>query len=465
MRLRALRHLALVILGCGLLVLVARYSLGAYLAETSPEAALILDAGHPIALRSVAEKIVRDIEALDAKVAPPPQQPTDGIRFSAPAELASGAEGHGTGEDSLTPEKRAELLAQAREMVQRGLRTEPLDYRSLTLLARIVEMQSPETDAALPYYTEAARISPRASDAIFWLLRRNIGKGNYAEAVAQADTLLRTTSLARAAVLPILVHLAEKPEAAAHVQALLAANPPWREGFFGVAPNAITDARTPLTLLLGLKDTPHPPTDKELRGYLNFLVARGFYDLAYYTWLQFLPSESLARAGLLFNAGFDDPPSGFPFDWNIRTGGGTVVEFVPHPDEAGRRALSIEFSVGRVEFGGVTQSVLIPPGRYVLSGKRKGGIEGRRGLRWRVFCLGQPPRMLAETPMHLTPVHQWDAFELAFEVPANDCPMQQVRLNLDTRSTSEQLVRGTILYADMAIRRVPEAESKAPADD
>jgi hypothetical protein len=253
--------------------------------------------------------------------------------------------------------------------------------------------------------------------------------------------------------------LAEKPRSAPLVQDLLATSPPWREHFFATAHNFITDARTPLTLLLALNATPHPPNDNELRGYLNFLMAKGFYDLSYYTWLQFLPPERLSRAGLLFNANFNDPPSGFPFDWSVSAGAGTVVEFVPHPDEAGKHALRVEFTLGRVQFGGVMQYILIPPGRYVLAGNRKGGIEGRRGLRWRVYCLGEHTRMIAETPMHLSPVSRWDEFLLEFEVPAQECPMQQLRLNLDSRSASEQLVRGTIWYSDLSIRRLTGTDS------
>ncbi|MGD9805879.1 MAG: hypothetical protein AB7E81_03670 [Hyphomicrobiaceae bacterium] len=470
MRLNALWRSVAALAGSVLLCLVVIYSFGAYLAETSPKLALKLDPGNPIALRNVAEQLVRTIELSEQKDETPGTPEGSAarvLRFTAPAELASGAPPNPTSQAEqaaapLSSETKQEMLTQARQMIEAAIRNEPLDYRSLTLLAKIVEMQTPaETEAALPYYSMAARLSPRASEAIYWLLRRNIEKANYAEAVAQADTLLRTISRARPLVIPMLVSLAEKPEAASYVQSLLETDPPWREFFFATAHNTITDARTPLTLLLTLKDGAHPPREEELKGYLRFLMARGFYELSYYAWLQFLPSERLASAGLLFNGRFEDPPSGFPFDWNISAGAGTAVEFLPHPDEAGKRALSVEFSLGRVQFGGVTESVLIPPGRYVLYGRRKGKIEGRRGLRWRVYCLGKQTRMLAETPMDLSPISHWEEFELAFEVPTTECPMQQVRLNLDARSSSEQLVRGRFWYSDLGIRRLDETATKS----
>jgi len=75
--------------------------------------------------------------------------------------------------------------------------------------------------------------------------------------------------------------------------------------------------------------------------------------------------------------------------------------------------------------------------------------------------LGKQTRMLAETPMDLSPISHWEEFELAFEVPATECPMQQVRLNLDARSSSEQLVRGRFWYSDLGIRRLDETATKS----
>jgi len=46
-------------------------------------------------------------------------------------------------------------------------------------------------------------------------------------------------------------------------------------------------------------------------------------------------------------------------------------------------------------------------------------------------------------------------FSVAFAVPDADCKAQQVRLALDARSASEQLITGSIWYDQLQIVRAP----------
>ena len=256
-----------------------------------------------------------------------------------------------------------------------------------------------------------------------------------------------------AAAIPVLVRIAEIDEAHRQLEAVLAENPPWRAQFFSQLPPHISDARTPLNLLVSLKDTPNPPTTGELQAYLDFLIRHNIHDLAHYTWLQFLSPEQLANVGLLFNGRFETRPSGLAFDWVIQARSGVTTDIIARPDDRSRRGLYVEFGSGRVEFGGVAQLLVLAPGTYRLKGKSQGELIGRRGLRWRVSCASSKPVPLAETSMFLGLIPVWREFELTFTVPAGECRAQQLRLALDARSASEQIVTGSIWFAEMQITR------------
>ena len=288
----------------------------------------------------------------------------------------------------------------------------------------------------------------------FFTPARADGKGDYETALYYADALLRTRSQYEPRVIPFVARMAEIGEANAHVKRLLATNPPWRGAFFAQVSSAITDARTPLDLLLALRDSGAPPTAKELSGYLNFLISRNFHELAYYAWLQFLPPEQLTKTGLLFNGSFEVPLSGLPFDWTISSGSGVTIDIVARPDRDGEQALFVEFGHGRVDFRDVTQLTMLPPGTYRLQVKYRGELLGRRGLIWRVACTGSRNDVLGESTMTTGIARDWEDMEFSFTVPETGCRAQYVRLTLDARSASERLVAGKVWYDDLRVTRV-----------
>ena len=222
-------------------------------------------------------------------------------------------------------------------------------------------------------------------------------------------------------------------------------------------PKSISNANTPLDLLLSLKNSDAPATTREIHGYLNFLIGKKFYEIAYYTWLQFLSPEELGKAGFLYNGGFETKPGGLPFDWTIKQGSGVTLDIAARPGEDDGHALFIEFGHGRVQFRDVTQMTMLAPGNYRLQGQLKGQIISRRGLIWRVKCVDGKRTLLGESPMFVGVARKWEAFEISFSVPAKNCRAQKLSLHFDARSSSEQLVTGTAWYDDLKISRVSSA--------
>jgi hypothetical protein len=461
-----LRSMALAVLGGFLTWQVLSRSLVASFSE-SPEVALILRSEDPTALINIAERKLNLEHPSKSKQAPAVQSSggDSSDRISSFARNAKGANGseasqpEGKQPEAADPVERlhsnagdAELRHEVRAIARAALSHDPMNARALRILGQVAGAESDDLTAS-KLMQAAARRSLRESVAVFWLMRESFERKDYAATVKHADVLLRTRPQIIAHVVPTLARIAEDKDGNGALKNALAANPPWREQFFANLQKAITDARTPLDLLLSIKDAPTPPTAAELRDYLAFLVNNNFYELAYYVWLQFLPREQLASVGLLFNGGFELRPSTLPFDWQFTSGSGVTIDLVRRQDEVGGRALFVEFGLGRVDFRGVSQLVVLPPGTYRLTGQYRSRLAGRRGLEWRIICAGAPtPLAKSEMVTGATPV--WSDFAVRFTVPSDGCRAQHIRLWLDARSASEQLVTGAAWYDGLQIARV-----------
>ncbi len=496
------RRLAVAGIGLALLWQVITNTFTAYLAETRPELALRLRADYPLALMTLAQRKL-DAEFGGGVVAPqararlvPNDANTAAARgdafggigaFASAARIAVDAQRANEGgpvsaqaasvgkplialmppapEAPPTPAPIALVglsadqlasLAQINSRVRLALKGDPLNSHAYRILGQAASLAG-DDEGAEPLMAAAAKHSLHESIAVHWLMRRAIDTQDYARAASYVDTLLRTRPQLRDVVLPSLVQIAESPQGSGVIKELLANNPPWRSGLFPVLSLFVTDARTPLALFLHLKTTKVPPTVAEVQPYVDFLVARRFYELAYDTWLQFLPDGQLAAAGNLFNSQFQFPLSGMPFDWRIAAKAGVRVEVEPLPEGGDQRALSLEFRTGQVDFGGVTQTVLLRPGSYQFKGRHTGTLVGRRGVKWRVACLDTPATAIGESAMFVGVSKTWEAFSFGFTVPASGCGAQIVRLDLDARSASERLVTGTMLFTDLDLVTVEGA--------
>jgi hypothetical protein len=251
-----------------------------------------------------------------------------------------------------------------------------------------------------------------------------------------------------------LGRIAEDESASGQLEQLLATNPPWRRGFFDRLPSNISDARTPLKMLLSLKDSPNPPSARDLQSYFRLLVSKGFYDVAYYAWLQFLPAAELGKVGLLFNGDFESAPSELPFDWTFAKSANVTVKVVERRDEEGGHALFLNFGGGRVKSLSARQLVMLAPGSYQFRGKYRAEFTSSRGLQWHIACLGKGAPQLGETsPMTEGSRGEWQDFSLSFTVPEASCPAQRLELFFDARSASERFISGSVWYDHLQIER------------
>lgn len=369
---------------------------------------------------------------------------------SAPARIAVASDALANASDMSETSHSADRHTRARTLVVEALTADPFNARGLELLGQIAVENSEEASADRFMRASATR-SLRRRLALYWLSERAFARGDYEEASRFADALLRGHPRAMALASPLLTRMIELPDAQHDIVKLLSAGPPWRPDFFAHLRSGLTKPDAPLQLLLALRNSAHPPTDKEIAVYLRLLIDRRNYDLAYASWLQLLSDSRLASTGWLYNGGFAHPLSGAPFDWSIQSGRGVTIDILPTGDRSGHFALVIEAGPGRVNFLPVRQTLALPAGRYTLSGLFKGNIRGERGFRWTVGC-SEWPFKVSETQMFLGSIPRWTKFSAAIDVP-DDCRLQTIKLVLDARSESEAFISGTIQFTELSVER------------
>lgn len=442
------RHFVLGAAGLALAWLVISRTGAAFLATRSPELALMLHGSETNALLEVAQRtldaaLLEQRTAAEANVAGASPGERKG---AADANAAQGASG--TAMPTAVPILKAADAEKIADAATRALRTAPLEARALRILAQLADL-SGDKDRKRRLLEGIVQRTKHETLASYWLMLEALEQKDYAGVVRFADVVLSRHPDLAPHVAPALVYLLENKLGDQDLKDRLKDKPVWRHYFFQAMTSAINDARTPLDLMLALKGSSAPPTDHEIRFYLNFLIGRQMHEIAYYAWLQMLDPEILKQVGAVHNGRFELPLTNMPFDWVIPSSPGATVAITTPMGET-RKALHIEFGQGRVDFQGVHQYLVLTPGRYHLKVSQKGEVTGRRGLQWIVQCADNAKR-LGETSMFLGKIAEWQEVEAAFSVPVGSCRLQQIRLHLAARSASEQLVKGAAWFTDAQI--------------
>lgn len=340
--------------------------------------------------------------------------------------------------------------AKARRLAREAVAQAPLRPQAFRLLGRLASREH-----ATRFMEAAAQRSLTDSGALQFLLTDRIEQKQFAHAAEIAELLMQSRRDLQDRVGPALARIAETEEGGPVVRRMIARNPQWRDSFLMALPASVTDARTPLRLLLAARNAPSPRSEASMRAYLDALLRAGHYEFAYEAWRKLLPKDRAATPGGLYNPRFARPLTASPFDWTIAGASGVSIDIVRVGDE---RALSVRYGQSRAKPHSVSQYVKLAPGSYRLSGRMRGAIAGPRGLRWRVACVNVA-KPLGESEMARGRYPDWTPFQFEFVAPETECPLQSVWLELDARSPSEWLVSGEMLYAGLKLERLEENKS------
>ena len=456
-----------VLIGCiALGYVMVTNSLVAHLAMANPDWALSINEQHRGALLGAANQSINRVNAEDDSRR---RQSAEAGQDAASEGARENDEEHGGDQreqmPALSPAERSAIVARSKSQVRNAITAAPINSSAMRMLGQLAILED-DQQRAKTYMRFARKLSRRENVAAAWLLERNLETGNYDEALAITFELFEVHLGLDRSVAPIVGLLAETPGGIKKVAEKLAQNPRWRLTIIKNMYRGMQDARTPFELFSRLKKSEFPPVQEELNSYFDFLFGIKQYDLAYYVWLQFLPPNELSEIGLIYNHDFAKPPNGSPYDWRRGKSVGATIEYGALRGEAGgkrRRGVRVELNGGRIEFGDLTQYVVLSPGKYDFSTKVKANLNGVRGFRWRVKCQSQS-KPLAVGPMSFGRHANWETYTFRFEVPRTGCPSQTVELFHDARSESEMLLSGAILYEFVSLVR-QQRQLTTPAPD
>lgn len=326
------------------------------------------------------------------------------------------------------------------------LKAEPLQGRGFRVLADVADREGRHAEA-FKLYQIAARRAPRDLPARAWLTQHYLEQGQYPQALAQVNRILRMEPQRAKSINPILVQLAQDAAFAEALADALRDNPPWRPATLAALRDRnIGNAEAAGRVLQSLQDK-GGLSEKEQKDWLDSLIAQGRWGEAYARWAGTVVKPG-GRLPLLFNGDFSAVPSNRGFDWRVRHVPGVLLRFEPAPGSRGSAAY-LRFLDRRVPDAGLEQPLALSAGHYRLSLKmRAQTLRSELGLEWVVVCTGAGGVVARTEPVDGT--IGWRAFTADFTIQPS-CPGQWIRLINPVPTGAAQRVSGELWLDDVTV--------------
>ena len=326
------------------------------------------------------------------------------------------------------------------------LSVEPLEGRGFRLLAEAAAQQG-DLAQAQALYEIAARRSPRDVRTRAWLIEHSLVAGDFPAALQHVDALLRTSPGQGGVLMPLLAKLAADPAFANALAHTLASRPPWRGSMLATLQQA-EDPRSADQVLSALRSK-QGLSAEEFDQWIASLIQQGRWGEAYSRWVSTLQLDNGALP-LIYNGQFEDMPTGRGFDWRLLRIPGVSLDFQTDPGAKGQVAHAV-FRGRPVAQVNLEQPLLLGPGRYQFSSRmRAQALRSERGLEWAITCLGQSEPMATSPPLQGT--FDWRSMEMEVVVPDTDCPGQWLRLRNPVPAGSIQQVSGELWFDEVVIQ-------------
>lgn len=341
-------------------------------------------------------------------------------------------------------------VAGAEQAARAALVADPLEIAATRVLGLAADRRGDLARADRLMNSAGAR-NHRDAQLQTWLFARTSAKGDFTEAFARADALVRAEPDMARRFYPVMSEMARRPEAIGPLALRLKTRPPWRDSFVQAYIRQASDPADPYLLIERLEAAGAPPSPVERQALIGRLVQDQRFQQAFLFWVEGLSKADLDNLTDVFDGGFNGSAASAPFNWTVERAAKGFIDYDP---PAGRedRALHLVFQGAPAPGGFVRQLLVLSPGRHVLRGQvRADGFEAVAGPVWSIRCAGDGGPLLGETTP-LTSSTPWQSFELAFDVPAG-CDAQWLRLRPGARGGAARRMSGEVWFDKLAVTR------------
>jgi tetratricopeptide (TPR) repeat protein len=356
----------------------------------------------------------------------------------------------------LDSAKSGDDFDRAAALAQSALKHGPLESRALRVLGLVADHDG-RTSQANELMRIAGKRTLRDADTQWWLFDASMRRGDYIDAFAHADAILRRDPETAVELFPTIIDKLADPKAVLALTQRLALRPSWRGGFLTELSRRPGTRDLMLAALAGLRDTRHPATEEEVGVLLRSEIDTGDYVRAFNDWRSFLASAGLAAPSALYNGRFRADAGEAPFNWTI-AGDAGAVDLGAGDDGVGLRAVPADRNSNSPL---VSELLVLPAGGYRLGGKARipGAIAIQNaGFAWSLRCAetGQAIGQTEETRAG----DQWTAFEATFVVPSAHCAGQWLDLKQRT-SLRDAAAQTPVLFDRMTLALEPPMGAKS----
>lgn len=317
--------------------------------------------------------------------------------------------------------EREAAASDARSLLLR----EPLSARAYSRLGQLSAIDGDYGHGDL-LMQAAARRSLRDAPSQVWIFARALGRGDQIAAAQAFDVLMRRRPDLFDAVAPAAIAaLDQGPDFRSAMAERLALEPVWRRRFLAAYVQNAAAPQHAYDVLQRLRPTQAPPSDAEMRSYIDRLLSERAYVAAYVAWVQHHSVDGAADGGVS-DGGFEEGPTLPPFGWTLRAGDGAAAQRGTAADGAGW-VLQASAAGGLARRTLAEQMMVLAPGAYQLSGRawtRAGDPESR--FVWSVRCVGGAE--LASMPEGRSSPGRWRTFAVDLKIPTTGCEAQTLAL-------------------------------------